>query len=128
VGGNFIKAGGVTAKYIAKWSGNTWSALGLGLNGSVSAISVGSDDGRIYVVFFTTAGGGTAQPTAWRNGSAPSCRSADRGYVGGRVTTAGVVGRKPDARFDGTKRVALGSGMSGVISGVTSPSVNAPRG
>ncbi len=143
VGGNFIKAGGVTANYIAKWSGGTWSALGTGLNGSVSAISVGSD-GSIYVGGnFTTAGGVTVSNiarwdgAAWHslgngttNGvggtvSAILPVSPTEVYVGGAFTMAGVVAANRIARFDGTSWSALGSGMSGVISGVTSPSVNA---
>jgi hypothetical protein len=145
VGGNFIKAGGVTANYIAKWSGNTWSALGLGLNGSVSAISVGSD-GSIYVGGnFTTAGGATANQVARWDADGAAWHSLGNGttngvggtvsailpvsptevYVGGAFTTAGVVAANRIARFDGTSWSALGSGMSGVISGVTSPSVNA---
>ena len=31
-GGNFTTAGGVTANYIAKWNGTSWSALGSGMN------------------------------------------------------------------------------------------------
>jgi hypothetical protein len=144
VGGNFIKAGGVTANYIAKWNGSTWSALGSGLNGSVSAISVGSDG--IYVGGnFTTAGGATANQVARWDVDGAAWHSLGNGttngvggtvsailpvsptevYVGGTFTTAGVVSANRIAKFDGTSWSALGSGMSGVISGVISPSVNA---
>ncbi|HTE05015.1 MAG TPA: hypothetical protein VK824_02385 [Planctomycetota bacterium] len=39
-GGAFISAGGVAANSIAKWNGTLWSALGSGVNGDVSALTV----------------------------------------------------------------------------------------
>jgi hypothetical protein len=30
----------VSANYIARWNGTSWSALGTGMNGSVSALAV----------------------------------------------------------------------------------------
>ena len=38
--GLFHAAGGITANYIAKWDGNTWSALGSGVNRTVYALAV----------------------------------------------------------------------------------------
>ena len=51
-GGKFTSAGGVSAKYIAKWNGTTWSALGSGMAGydyytSVYALSFDSA-GNLY--------------------------------------------------------------------------------
>jgi hypothetical protein len=68
VGGVFTNAGGVSANSIARWNGNSWSALGSGVNGSVSAIAfLGSD---VYVGGnFTTAGGLTAFNIAKWNGA-----------------------------------------------------------
>src|SRR5262245_32553912 len=44
VGGDFTIAGGVPATNIAKWNGSMWSALGLGMNGSVNALlAVGNE-------------------------------------------------------------------------------------
>ena len=34
-GGEFTTAGGVSANRIAKWDGNSWTALGSGMNASV---------------------------------------------------------------------------------------------
>ena len=39
-GGMFTSAGGVAAKGIARWDGASWSALGNGVNDSVSALSL----------------------------------------------------------------------------------------
>ena len=59
-GGVFTTAGGVTVNRIAQWDGTRWSALGSGMNGSVSALTV-YDDGTGPVLYaggrFTTAGG-----------------------------------------------------------------------
>jgi hypothetical protein len=40
VGGGFVAAGGAPANNIARWDGSTWSALGAGTLGSVSAMTV----------------------------------------------------------------------------------------
>src|SRR2546423_9965830 len=38
IGGSFTVVGDISAKYISKWSGSAWSALGSGMNNSVSAL------------------------------------------------------------------------------------------
>lgn len=38
VGGNFLKAGGITVNGIARWDGNQWSNLGAGFNGTVYGV------------------------------------------------------------------------------------------
>ena len=38
-GGYFTTAGGVSVKYIAKWDGSSWSALGSGMNNHVFALA-----------------------------------------------------------------------------------------
>jgi len=56
VGGTFTKAGGVTANYVARFDGDSWSTLGSGLNGPVQAIAVNGSD--VYVGgSFSQAGG-----------------------------------------------------------------------
>lgn len=64
VGGAFITAGGVTVNRIARWDGETWSALGgpsgIGMDGPVYALCV-FDDGSGPALYaggnFDTAGG-----------------------------------------------------------------------
>jgi hypothetical protein len=64
VGGNFTRAGGVSANGIARWNGGAWSALGSGVAGGgpvvgsyVAAIAPGAD-GALYIGGnFTGAGG-----------------------------------------------------------------------
>ena len=69
-GGRFETAGGVNARYIAKWEGTAWSPLGSGMNGSVYALAV-DDAGNLYAGGrFTTAGGISANHIAKWNGTA----------------------------------------------------------
>ena len=76
MGGGFTTAGGNSANYVAKWNGSAWSALGSGLNGSVSALAVSGSD--LYAGGgFTTAGG--YQPTTSPNGTAVPGRPWGRG-------------------------------------------------
>ena len=42
-GGSFSSAGGVLANRVARWDGSTWSALGVGLNSDVLALTVYDD-------------------------------------------------------------------------------------
>jgi hypothetical protein len=103
-GGAFTLAGGNSANYVAKWDGNNWSALGLGVGGadpSVSALS--ASDGTLYVGGgFTTAGGNPANYVAQWDGNnwSPLGSGMDKAvnallatnstlYVGGDFITAG---------------------------------------
>jgi len=103
VGGTFTQAGSVSANYIARWNGSSWSALGSGLNDEVYSIAVSGTD--VYVGGkFTQAGGVSANHIAKWNGSSWSALSFGmNGYVyalamtngnlyaGGDFTAAGAV-------------------------------------
>jgi hypothetical protein len=55
-GGSFTTAGGLTANYIAKWDGSSWTALGSGMDNVVAALAVSGSD--LYAGgYFGTAGG-----------------------------------------------------------------------
>jgi trimeric autotransporter adhesin len=82
VGGFFTTAGGVSANRIARWDGNSWSALGDGMNASVLAFAE-FDDGL--------GGPGAAL------------------FAGGAFTHAGEVGADRIARWDGSEWSALGA-------------------
>jgi hypothetical protein len=101
-GGGFTTAGGVAATNIAKWDGNSWSALGSGVNNGVAALAVSGS-----VVYaggnFTTAGGVAANSIAmWDGNSWSALGSGINGpvyalaasgsdlFAGGSFTMAGV--------------------------------------
>jgi hypothetical protein len=74
-------AGGVTANYIAKWNGSSWSALGSGTNNTVYAIAVDRTD--VYAGgSFSTAGGVTTNGIAkWNGASWSNMGGGMDGYV-----------------------------------------------
>jgi hypothetical protein len=118
----------INVNYIAKWNGSTWSALGSGMGGSVSALAVLGAD--LYAGGqFTTAGGSTANRIAKWNGSgwsalgsgvngsvsALAVLGADL-YVGGVFTTASGSTANRIAKWNGSGWSALGSGMNYQVS------------
>lgn len=80
VGGNFISAGGVTARNIARWDGVSWEALGIGCGGSGSSVRA--------LCVFDHDGDGPAIPSLFAGGS---------GIDAGGLDTDGL------ARWDGTQ-------------------------
>jgi trimeric autotransporter adhesin len=132
VGGDFTKAGGVSATNIAQWNGSSWSAVGSGISGLgydgysyVSALLVSG--GILYAGGdFTKAGGGAVGYIAKWNGSAWSglgvgmndavyalAVSGSTLYAGGYFDMAGSVWATNIAQWNGSAWSAVGSGMSG---------------
>jgi hypothetical protein len=134
-GGNFTNAGGIAAKYIAKWNGTNWSALASGLSATVSALAVSGSD--LYVGgSFTNAGGIAADYIAKWDGSSWSPLGSGLGgevlalalsgsnvYAGGYFTTERGHVANYVAKWDGSSWTPLGSGI-GSDPG-TQPYVNA---
>jgi hypothetical protein len=85
VSGPFTSIDGVSANYIAKWDGSTWTSLGAGLNGVASELVVFDD------------------------GSGPAL------FAGGSFTMAGSAPANHVAKWDGTSWSALGSGTNGPV-------------
>jgi len=56
-GGSFIKAGGVTVNYIAKWDGTKWVSMAGGTNGVVNSIATDNLGNVFAGGSFTSAGG-----------------------------------------------------------------------
>ncbi len=134
VGGSFTSAGPITANRIAKWNGvtNTWSALGVGINGSgtdnsfISAIAVAG--GKVYAGgSFPRIGGVTASNIAVWNGTtwAPLGTGITGGnsrvsviivrgedvYVAGDFANAGGVAANRIAKWNGTSWSGLNSAI-----------------
>ena len=138
--GNFATAG-VVAEKIAKWDGNSWSALASGLNGDALTLEV-YDDGlgagpALYAGgSFSTAGGVAADFIASWNGTSWSgvgggtdtdvdaLTTFDDGngpalYAGGDFFQAGGVQARGVARWDGVSWSNLGSGLSFGVDALT---------
>ncbi|MDI9380132.1 MAG: hypothetical protein QM845_04530, partial [Verrucomicrobiota bacterium] len=127
IGGNFTVAGGVVANRIAKWDGSSWSALGSGMNGDVSALAVSGTN--LYAGgWFTTAGGVAANRVAkWDENSwsalgagmndfveALAVSGSDL-YAGGWFTTAGDATANYVAKWNGSSWSTLGAGMDSYV-------------
>jgi hypothetical protein len=132
VGGNFTETGGSAAKYVAKWDGSSWSALGSGLgsdtvSAQVHALAVSGNDLYAAGAFMTASGIAVTNIAKW-DGSSWSALGSGIGdanssvnvlavsrsdvYAGGSFTTAGGIAATNIARWDGGSWSALGSGIS----------------
>jgi hypothetical protein len=82
-GGIFTNAGGVSANSIACWNGTSWSALGNGIPGSVSAIAVRGSDVFVGGTFTLSTPSGTAFNIArWDGGTWWSLPGLFAGTIG----------------------------------------------
>jgi hypothetical protein len=127
VGGQFLTAGGVAARNIARWDGRTWSPVGGGVAGGlekVTALAVAGD--RLYVGGdFTVAGEVAATRLASWDGvrwqpvpvnTSESVRAIAAGgsdvYVaGGSFTMPDGVKTNGIVKWDGSAFSALGGGL-----------------
>jgi hypothetical protein len=127
VGGQFLSAGGVAARNIARWNGTAFSPVGGGVAGGLERVSaLAATNGRLFVGGdFTLAGEAAARQLAVWDGArwqpadirtSESVRAIASGdgaiYVAGGsfatsagVTTTGIV------KWDGTGWAALGQGL-----------------
>ncbi|MEQ8315900.1 MAG: GC-type dockerin domain-anchored protein [Phycisphaerales bacterium] len=138
VGGQFDRAGGVSASNVARWDGSEWSRLGpgfaAGVDGRVLALESFDDgDGAdLYVGgVFTSATGaagvrslGRWDGSAWSTvGSAPDSTVAALHateldgssvlVIGGSFQQIGGVGASLIAQFDGSDWRPIGDGLEG---------------
>ncbi len=142
-GGSFTRVGSVPASFIAKWDGDSWSALGdgasQGVNGGVAALAVVEEPERGTALYvggsFTEAGGQPANRIARWDGSTwtPLGNGLNNSvlsiaghhgtgplphglYVGGSFTMAGDVAASRVARWDGRSWSALGTAATNGVS------------
>ncbi|MEI7979611.1 MAG: T9SS type A sorting domain-containing protein [Bacteroidota bacterium] len=126
VGGDFTTAGGVSANYIAKWNGTTWSAVGSGTNNWVSSMAV--YNGVLYVGGNFSAGGvNTSDIVKWNGTAWSAVGSLTQGevrsmvvyngelYVGGFIYTAGGVSVNHIAKWNDTTWSTVGSGTNNYV-------------
>ena len=104
VGGDFTRAGGVSANNVARFDpqANSWSALGTGANNGIS---------------------GDETPFSGPSVSALAVDGQGRVYVGGRFTSAGGVSANSVARFDpqANSWSALGTGANNGVTDTLPP-------
>jgi hypothetical protein len=141
VGGNFLQAGSVNARSVARWRGGQWAALGNGLSpmdvlalasfggslyaggsfqrsGSVNVESIARFNGTAWVPVgagfgspVVTPGGGSSIPYVW------ALQVFDDGtgpalYAGGRIGPSGSESVNGIARWNGTSWSSLGNGVA----------------
>ncbi len=145
-GGFFALAGGISADYIAKWNGTTWSTLGSDhLNGAVLGLAVDSSGNNLYAGGqFTTIGSTTFNRVAKWNGSSWSTLadglsgiagasgsvedlildSSNNVYIGGGFSSAGGGPANNIAKWDGSNWSALGSGMDDNVASMVYDNTN----
>jgi hypothetical protein len=128
--GNFDTAGGVSARHVARWNGNSWFNLSSGTTGgtgTVKALVVFNGE-LIAGGYFTNAGGIAARGiakwngTTWSplgtglSGSMPYCEALTvyngELIVGGSFDSAGGIRTPGIAKWTGSTWGALGTGIS----------------
>ncbi|MEM9243181.1 MAG: hypothetical protein AAGA27_03870 [Pseudomonadota bacterium] len=136
VGGAFDMAGGMPANYIAKWDGNSWSALGDGANDSPYVLATDSKDNVYAGGAFDTVGGVLASNIAkWDGNSwsalgdgidggfkyvaAITANSHDTIYVGGSFTIADGSSANYIAKWENDSWSSLDSGMDDAVHTLT---------
>lgn len=131
-GGYFTMAGGLTTRYLARWDGSRWHAVGGGANNDVNALAVYNDQliagGSFTRVAF---GSRVANRIAAWNGSAWSTLGDGMGgrvtgltvhdgrlFAGGWFTQAQGSPADYIAAWNGTDWAAMGSGMDSLVHGL----------
>lgn len=132
-GGSFS---GSPADYLAKWDGNTWSAVNLGTNGIVYALTLMNGDLYAGGNFLSTIGTAVNYIAKWNGNSwSPLIEDANNGvsstvyalysigsdlYVGGAFINAGGIATADYiAKWNGVW-TSLGSGTNGAVNTITS--------
>jgi hypothetical protein len=128
VAGEFDEAGGVPVSNIARWDGESWSALGSGIQtfGLVESMTVYNGE-LIVAGTFGSAGGVTVNNIARWNGASWQPLGTPAGMNGpvygvavyngelvavGDFTSAGGVSANRIARWNGTQWQTLGTGLN----------------
>jgi hypothetical protein len=130
-GGLFNDAGGVAVGQVAGWDGNAWFDLGGGVDQTVYAIGVASNDDVYVGGDFNTAGPVGVQGIARWDGAnwnalagglddgrvnAIAIDSSDNVYIGGTFTGVdGVANTSKIAKWNGSSWSALGTGINGDV-------------
>ncbi len=123
VGGTFTFAGSVPAQHIVSWDGSGWSAVGVGVNDDVWALTSHDEDGdepNVPALFagggFTTAGGAAANYVArWHGGAWTPVSSGLNATVRTLTSFDDSDGSLPPALYAGGEFTAAGATASGHV-------------
>ena len=127
IGGSFTTVGKVSANFVARWDGSSWSPLGNGMSNTVRALAVSGTN--LYAGGdFRSAGSVAAYYIAAWNGSnwSPLGSGLSSGvsglaiigsdlYAGGSFTVAGGAAANYIARWNGSSWSPLGNGMNNQV-------------
>jgi hypothetical protein len=123
-GGDFTYAGGSVARYVAKWDGSAWSALGSGVNSTVYALLVSGTnlyaggslwgaDGTLDEYIAKWNGSEWSALGPGMNGQVSALAlSGTNLYAGGGFTRAGGSGSSCIAKWNGSVWSALAAGVN----------------
>src|SRR5581483_11724001 len=123
IGGSFATIGSNFISDLAVWDGTNWSALGSGVDGRITALTVDGWGNLFAAGAFTNAGGVSASHVAEWNGSnwralgtgldsgvnALAIDSYGNVYAGGQFYMAGGIPANGIARWNGNAWAPLGS-------------------
>lgn len=126
--GDFTASGATSLRYVAKWSGSVWSAVGEGFNREPYSLALDSSDHLYATGNMSTSGSlqvntlakfdgvrWTAVSTAKTNGLNGIVRALAEGngsvYAGGSFTTAGPIVARGIGRWNGSQWDSLKSGI-----------------
>jgi hypothetical protein len=126
-GGTFTMTAGIQTNHIARWDGNSWSALSIGMNGNVNAIAT-DESGNVYAGgSFSTAGATAVNNITRWNVSANQWEALGAGldgrvlslavdrngnlYAGGEFTQTEELIVNHVAKWNGSTWSALGAGV-----------------
>ncbi len=136
VGGSFTVAGTTFASNVAKWDGASWSALGSGVNGAVTALAVSGNEVFVGGDFTMAGGVPSARVAKWNGTNWSALGSGMDGsvnalavaggelYAGGGFTSAGGNAATNIAKWTGSGWVALGSGMNNQVLALAASGTN----
>ena len=113
--GEFDRAGGVVARYVARWDGTAWSPLGLGLDAPALALLAEADS--LYVGgTFDTAGTAPASGIAKWNGTSWSALGAGLTSTSGTLQVDAMVRYRGGLVATGAFNLADGRHVSNLAS------------
>ena len=128
VGGEFTDAGGdSSADHIARWDGNNWNALDIGLNDNVYAIAIQGSNVYVGGSFISAGGNFESDYIARWDGSNWNAMgqldnsvraiavSGTEVFVGGAFTSASSAGSNYFATYDGAFWGSLGTPLNGEV-------------